>query len=131
MKKVLFPHTVTLDEYKTELANQTEIYSMTAANLEPLCPAVLYSEIFPHENISELTSVLKLTLVNHKEFLIYNYEQIGIIVMEFAEDYVRMDKLLDESNQTDKICALMSAAFLLIDLAAKTGYTHVIWNLCI
>lgn len=116
--------TVTLEDYKVELSNQTEIYSMTSTNLEPLCPAVLYAEVFPRDKILELALILDFVGHDNIKFGEQNCEQTGIIVMEFAEDYVSMNNLLYTSNMADKTCVYMSAAFLLIVLAAKTGYTH-------
>jgi hypothetical protein len=81
--------------------------------LEPLCPAIVFSGVFEKEDSIITDLKLDITICPKK---------IGIIAMEFMEGYECMDDVVREPDYA--AATFMSAAFLLIELAHKTGYTQ-------
>jgi hypothetical protein len=112
-------------EFDSELVIQKNIYDRTKDGLEPLCPAIVFSGIFG-ENHPIITQDLKLNVKKLPVSVRGRPLKIGVIAMEFME-YTSMHQLLKSpsygmTNFREEVFA--AAAFLLIELAEKTGYTQ-------
>ena len=112
-------------EFDSELVIQKNIYDRTKDGLEPLCPAIVFSGIFG-ENHPIITQDLKLNVKKLPVSERGRPLKIGVIAMEFME-YTSMHQLLKSpsygmTNFREEVFA--AAAFLLIELAEKTGYTQ-------
>lgn len=106
-------------EFNSEVEIQTDIYDRTKDGLEPLCPAILFSGIF-----DKRTPLMQSFITKSRKHLISLPQYIGIVAMEFME-YTTMYHLLEKIKGSQmEIAVYMAAAFLLIDLAYKTGYTQ-------
>ena len=111
-------------DFMYEVNVQTEIFLKTFEYLQPLCPAIVYSDIYNNENRNLFKNIfLKIDMFGKKLFAIIlkklgkEIKNIGLIAMEYAEDYKPIYKYASKSLDN-------MAKYLLIDLALKTGYTH-------
>jgi hypothetical protein len=107
-----------------EINIQTEIFLKTFEYLQPLCPAIVYSDIYNSESKALFRNIfLKIDMFGKKLFAIIlkqfgkEIKNIGLIAMEYAEDYKPLYKY--PPNTFYNI-----GKYSLIDLALKTGYTH-------
>ena len=112
-------------EFVSEIDIQKNIYNRTKGGLEPLCPAIVFSGIF-NKTHPIITQDLKL-VVKELTADVAALKNIGVIAMEFME-YKSMQQLL-KSPPSDmprlfNVAIFAAAAFLLIELAEKTGYTQ-------
>ena len=130
-------HSVTSDSFKKETNIHVDIHAKTYDYGEPLCPSVIFSTILEESGVSKFAEILSnririydgtgLTLETILIFpqIVHFVERkqinkMGIIVMEFAENYSMLyDILNDEIKQH---CINMSL-YLLIELY-KLGYIH-------
>ena len=106
-------------EFQEELNIQKKIYNATNKNLQPVCPAIVYSKIITDEDIIKdmLSQILDIT-----EDLPKLFDGIGIIAMEFADGYTSMD---NSSTPDNFVIPEYNAAFFIILFTAwKTGYSH-------
>jgi len=114
-------------DFDSEVKIQNDIYKITNDNREPLCPAIVFSKM-----CDKTDSILNdLKFFEHiqkfseedEDYTIPNVEKVGIIAMEFLDDYEEMYEILP--NKLEFIVPVfMAAAFLLIELGDKTGYTQ-------
>jgi len=128
-------NTISNQEFSREIEIQRDVHDRTNDGNEPLCPTILFSETYENDHILENLTLLKLEkklidiIMSNKDIV---FQKIGIIVMEFAKDYISMYSLLEQcrpsavavNNITFVMPIYMAAAFLLIELAHKTGYTQ-------
>ena len=119
------------NEYMMEVEIQRDIYDKTNDSLEPLCPAIVFNktcklsdpllvELKFFENLAEYTEYMD---GEEKEKLGFSHA-VGIIAMEFLDDYQNMYDLIVVQPSEFAAAAYMAAAFLLIELARLTGYTQ-------
>lgn len=133
--KLVFLRTIDdINDYKNEVNTQTDIFLKTVDYLEPLCPGIVYANIYTDKD--ELTTLFD-TLYSKRgdakttKLLDYLYEsvwphnssykKIGLIAMEFAENYhtiysLKHDELIDTYNTM--------VLYMEIKLAVDTGYIH-------
>jgi len=106
-------------EFQEELNIQKKIYNATNKNLQPVCPAIVYSKIITDkDSINDiLTRILDIT-----EDLPKLFDGIGIIAMEFAKGYTSMDNSTTPENFV--IPEYIAAFFVILFTAWKTGYSH-------
>jgi hypothetical protein len=111
-------------DFMNEVNIQTEIFLKTFEYLQPVCPAIVYSDIYNSESKALFRNIfLKIDMFGKKLFAIIlkqfgkEIKNIGLIAMEYAEDYKPLYKY--PPNTFYNI-----GKYLLIDLALKTGYTH-------
>lgn len=121
-------------DFNREVDIQKEIYFKTNKYLEPVCPAIVYSNIYNFiYNIKEKRKLFQKFDANanyHTAHVIDEKftisDSIGIIGMEYANGY---DTLFDIQERgylepQDKHIYKAMAMFLLLETALKTGYSH-------
>jgi hypothetical protein len=112
--------------FNNEINIQKEIYSKTMEYLEPICPAIVYSNIYKRREKTSILNQIKSSMYDRRsisdlvEFIDYEYG-VGIIAMEFAYGYHTLHSLQYDPNY--KLYKEM-IMFLLLELALKTGYSH-------
>ena len=113
------------ENFISESDIQKHIYDETKEDLEPLCPAVLYSGTFfaDDEMIRDALQMPGIMVTHGPK------QKLGIIAMEFMNSYQNMNDLLYDLRKQKILnkygkAVFMAAAFLLIELAHKTGYTQ-------
>lgn len=105
-------------EFQEELNVQKKIYSATNKNLQPVCPAIVYSKII-REPVVIKDILSRIFDIND---LPQMFDGIGIIAMEFAKGYTSMNNSL--TPETFYIPENIAAFFLILFTAWKTGYSH-------
>lgn len=105
--------------FKNEVHIQEKIYNATNKNLQPVCPAIVYSKIITDDDSIKnmLSQILDIT-----EDLPKLFDGIGIIAMEFAKGYTSMDNSSTPENFV--IPEYIAAFFIILFTAWKTGYSH-------
>ena len=130
------------NDFKEEIEVQKEVYLKTMNYLEPICPAIVYSNVYNSKNRHKLLNKLLKSESNKRFFDNYanqetqrkiqalssyalpledKYDSIGVIGMEYAGGYQVMGDL--ETSKKFKVYKEM-ALYLLLILALKTGYSH-------
>jgi uncharacterized protein (UPF0335 family) len=132
------------NKYLDEVQTQRDIYNKTNDSLEPLCPAIIFNkacelsdplliELNFFDNLAKYIEDRKAVFEDEGEedegkmpdFLSVEVEHIGVIAMEFLDDYQNMHDLIYTGVTSEfTAAAYMAAAFLLIELALLTGYTQ-------
>jgi len=130
IKFVSIKDTRDLRDFQREVQIQRDIYDKTNDSLEPLCPAIIFNKtcelsdpLLVDLKFSENLTIYKENLGDNEDFdFSFN---IGIIAMEFLNDYQSMHNLIYTSETSEfTAAAYMAAAFLLIELAHLAGYTQ-------
>jgi len=103
-------------EFMEEINIQTDIFLKTVKYLQPICPAIVYSGLLDGESEENKSILKKITGLSNLRI------KFGIIVMELAENYSTVHKIIEKDEKVDEI--KMQCLFLLIKLALDTGYTH-------
>ena len=121
-----------LQTFKDEVNIQTDIFLKTMNYLQPICPAIVYSNVYNHENgIDHLLELVvrgsidtqtkqiieKIQLLNQEK----TFHNIGVIGMEFADSCTLLYYLLNKPN--NQLYVNMTL-YILLQLAIQTGYTH-------
>lgn len=126
--------TTDIEQFKNEINVQQEIYFKTCDYLQPICPAIVYANTFNTED--SLHEIFNLLLTNlHEEdeqwlhSIVDNYEDgeftsLGIIGMEFAEDYQELFRFKNTANHQEKQYISLLCFYTIIELAITTGYNH-------
>lgn len=113
------------EEFMHEVNTHIDIYLKTMQYLQPICPPICYANIYEYNNKNKL--FLHKILRNNLSLLgIYiNYgkafDSIGLIAMEFAENFKQLFNLMPYKNY--EIYKNMSR-YLLLRLAIETEYNH-------
>jgi len=120
------------EDFRREVNIQTDVFLKTMNYLQPLCPAIVYSNI--HDNTDQdSTNVLSILAnqMNHENkfysiitSLKIVVQQFSIIGMEMLNNYKTLRELRNETNDDVYERYRLMSAFILIDLAIKTGYSH-------
>jgi hypothetical protein len=129
-------------DFMEEIEVQKDVYLKTMNFLEPICPAIVYSNVCKGIERQKLLNKLLKSDSNrsfsdnygnnetyHKIQSLSNYatpeddkyDSIGVIGMEFADGYFVLDDLY--SSKKFKLYKEMTL-YLLLVLALKTGYSH-------
>lgn len=136
----------TEEDFMDEINIQTDVFLKTISYLQPICPAIVFSEIT--ENNKYVSTLLNnYVRMPNERTTVSNPEQLfnkiindrlsyGIIGMEFAYGYQLLYRYIPESNNPElilnmdrnelqnKIIYLYYAYYILIELAIMTGYHH-------
>jgi len=118
--------------FKNEVNIQTDIFLKSMNYLQPICPAIVYADCLTDEpSIKHILSVIKKYTTDSKTSFICNeiyknygynnFEKLGIIGMEFADNYQTLFNL--KNSDKFELYKDMSL-YLLLRLAIETGYTH-------
>ena len=118
------------NDFKREVNIQTDIFLKTMNYLQPLCPAIVYSNTYSNSE-TQIINIIKDKLPQNSRnkdylsFFIENMTGYTIIGMELLKDYKTIHEWLDISRDHNTyICYMNMAVFILIELAIKTGYSH-------
>ena len=137
---------LSIESFRNEANIQVDIHEKSYDYGMPLCPSIIFSEIFTSEtdpNVDEFINNFTQTgskdngkisqgAVSIKNKLIDylrkgRLKQIGIIAMEFANNYSTLDNLTDKRksklSRDEKTQIVDMALYSLIELY-KLGYTH-------
>jgi hypothetical protein len=142
---------VLYDEFKDEVNIQTDIFLKTMNYLQPLCPAIVYANVFdstnnllsdivqssihsislkpPTDKIRKQFTFLKKVDQDLKKGAIQRY---GIIAMELADNYNNVYKethenplyTTDVNRDANKRQLENMVRYMLVELAVKTGYNQ-------
>lgn len=120
-------------EFTDEVNYQTDIYLKTIKYMQALCPSIVYAEILNYtEAIDMLNQIFRVSgnielhailgtlgnVINNRPDL-----RVGIIGMEFAEEYTELRQLIEQ--EVDELDIIMNIARVaLLELAVNTGYAH-------
>ena len=128
-------------DFHKEIERQNEVYIKTMDYLEPICPAIVFSNIYRDTKTSGvLNKLLTNSLVSDEAHAMLNsihlsshmFESIGIIGMEFAEDYYTLSDWREHVKSTPGVLSRGKpddmynniGLYLILELALKTGYSH-------
>lgn len=114
------------EDFEREVNIQTDVFLKTMSDLQPLCPAIIYANVYEND-----ASVLKLICskmpTSKEKILLYKISNMvsgfTIIGMELLDKYDNMYSLLTKDPGLKRTFGDM-ASFMLIQLAMKTGYNH-------
>ena len=113
------------EEFIHEVNTQVDIYLKSMNYLQPICPPICYAKIYEcnPENKLFFHKILKHNLNLLKIYIGYgiDFDSIGLIAMEYAEDFYQLFHLIKFKHYN--IYKNMSR-YLLIRLAIETGYNH-------
>jgi hypothetical protein len=136
------------EEFKNEVNIQTDIFLKTMNYLQPLCPAIVYANVFDSTNnlllnivqkSIEILSSKEITSAIEKKFIYLKkiekvikkgeIKKYGIIAMELADGYNSLYKEIHENplyinNEDNKRQLQNMVRYMLVELAVKTGYNH-------
>jgi exodeoxyribonuclease VII small subunit len=124
-----------LSNFYGEINIQEDVYFKTMDYLEPICPAIVYSNVYTASNdinkLKLLEQIMKSTtsgsytfkllqgLIKSEKFI----GSIGVVAMEFADEYRTLYSF--EISKYDYPKDVKAAAmYLILELAIKTGYSH-------
>jgi hypothetical protein len=123
--------------FNEEVEIQKEVYTKTMDYLEPICPAIVFSQIYKDDRgkLDILQKIKNRTSADGRTRQILNSIinqgkrfSIGLIVMEFADGYMTMYDIdhLPNNNPKKITQGRVECIFryLLLELALKTGYHH-------
>jgi len=135
-----------ISNFIREVNVQTEIFKGSMSYLQPLCPAIIYSDIL--DNNESKKEFIKILLTKNRSLTQYklpfyyqeyrydfnldsriineNYINLGIIGMECATGYTPLwdivhDKLIDNNH---KVLYINYSLYVILKLALDFGYTH-------
>ena len=118
---------ISKDDFKREVNIQTDVFLKTMSTLQPLCPAIVHSNIYTDQESTILNIIFdKLNDPDHKKYIKYIIKYItgySVIGMELMNSYTTMFNLILKNPTEKNLCQNMTL-FLLIELALKTGYAH-------
>ena len=125
-------------DFVNEIRVQTEVYKKSNANLEAICPPIVYSNVVNNTEVKSraqnLLSIMinKMPNDNHKIFLermkrLYEGTRdlkLGIIAMSFAENYDTLSNVLNKTNNpAQQIMYKYLAVYELLRMY-DLGYMH-------
>ena len=130
-----------IPNFKSEVNIQSDIFKKSTAFLQPLCPAILFSKILNEKEKRELINkMLKIdkSIKKHRlpfndteldiqiQVLTNNKLRLGIIAMEFENDYKRLYDFIisDTISREMKIKYINYSLYIILKLALETGYSH-------
>lgn len=123
------------NDFNREVNIQTDIFLKTMKYMKPLCPAIIYADIFNESDKYILNNILN---VNISEDL-PNIEEFSLIAMELAEEYITIHNYLNENNLKDidkmsdepiarineNVLRIYSLKYFgILQLLIETGYSH-------
>ena len=120
-----------LQTFKDEVNIQTDLFLKTISYLQPICPAIVYSNLYNGTGMNDILEKMYMGSENKNTTIllksIYDskmkgeFYNIGLIAMEFADSYTLLHNLVPDTNF--ELYKNMSL-YLLLKLAIETGYTH-------
>ena len=133
-----YPQEIAPDSFRREVNVQTDIFLKTMQYLQPLCPAIVYSDIHTNTDadpiidhiINRISGQYAGEDRNTLQQLKISMSRYTIIGMEMLNDYEMLHtvrtKIAISGNNAIISKPLYKAmiAYILIELAVKTGYSH-------
>ncbi len=137
-KSRYYPDVITEESFIREVNIQTNVFLKTMQYLQPLCPAIVYSNIHNNNETIITDSIIdiiidKIKSDHYKDILrgIKNdMTGYAIIGMEMLKEYDVLEEIIeyiDDSGDDDYLPEDLyksMIAYILIELAIKTGYSH-------
>ena len=141
-------NTAPIDEFKNEVNIQTNIFLKSMNYLQPICPAIVYANVYNNYNTSsssnmDINTLLQILDNNSKHNTFTNniineiiqshkafgdFSNLGVIAMELASGYETMSRIkhdaTDEETKKKFIFYIFMCYYLLIRLARETGYSQ-------
>lgn len=129
----------TIRAFQNEVDIQKEIFNKTKENLDPVCPALVYSKILTNDSQSNSATLFleKLKALRNDDETVsilddfinnigVSIPSLGVIGMEMASGYRELsDFYKDKSRNDDNIRIIENAARLrILETAVKTGYSQ-------
>jgi len=128
--------TCSIANFQSEINIQTDIFLKSIKYLDPICPAIVYAShnyyspslidsLFYHieqkgdDDTKELVAFIKSKY--GEPSLSNTFTRVGLIAMEFANNYVTLFKFITTPHLE---MAMLMQMYLLIRLALETGYVH-------
>lgn len=111
-----------------EINIQTDVYLKTMSYLQPICPAIVYANLYDpiDPTISNITSILKTQLTgageNALDVLSANGIKLGLIGMEIMQNTVALNEAYKDFDRYNYY--FPQALQTLIEFVMKTGYNH-------
>jgi hypothetical protein len=115
---------IEIDEFANEVNIQTDIFLKTMETMKPLCPAIVFSKAFEGDTTILDSLVSKQPRLQDLKMIRKYATGYTIIGMELMESYVTAHKYIQEYNKRGQELLVNMTAFILIELALRTGYTH-------
>ncbi len=120
---------ISILDFKSEVNIQTDVFLKTMNTLQPLCPAIVFSDVYTNNNKQIINTIInKLTEDDDKQYLEFisnNMTGYSVIGMEMLKNYETAYDVFDNiHSSSDKNKYMEMVAFILIELIIKTGYSH-------
>lgn len=113
-------------DFIREVNTQIDIYKKTMKYFQPICPCILYANIYDYnyDNKLFLNKILQnnIDLINILNNYGVKFDSIGLIAMEFIQDSKKLFNLMN--NYQYSLYKNMSR-YLLLQLAIETEYNHL------
>lgn len=133
--------TVSEDAFQNEINIQTDIFMKTCGYLQPLCPAIVYADIYESANVTKWISAEAFAISKalppqlawwadtfgpdeeHNQFAIDEKLRLGVIAMEMVGRSATLSNIVRLHPGSAPIYNNM-ALYALLYLALDTGYNH-------
>jgi hypothetical protein len=142
----LYIRTCISSSFEKDANSQINLYKNTSDYFSPLCPAIVYYDVYNGTAKNDFIDSLEFENENRKDKRIIQTLKdslteedckLGIIGIEFAEGYVTMydeirkwkyikEKSSASNKESNKIIKFLwvNCAYVILEMALKTGYSH-------
>ena len=116
-------------QFLSEVNIQKSIYFQTMDYLDPVCPAIVFSELFLYDRFMDLFTSLEIDDIDLQHVIdTLNYlvtVDFGIIAMEYADHTVSLYELSPNRSLSSSYGMYVNMSlYLILETALKTGYSH-------
>ena len=114
-------------DFKKEVNAQTETFLKTMNYLQPLCPAIVYSNTFDETNkniLDLIVNKISSSVPDINEYIsnfTQNVEMYSVIGMELLSNYMTLTRF---TNRPEFKLYNDMLVYLLVEFAIKVGYVH-------